>query len=884
MKSLNLIIETALKSELNQFQNLQNNNTNKNNIVSVAKQINFLKMLHEVHHKHIGPLTNIETHALHEQLQKLQLKQLNEQISPKDHLGLQQPYHPEIAKSLFPNMYGKVGNYDPHMQIQNRAQFDDIISKSEKVRAQFESSPYHFLKTDEQSEIRTLIKKGKIKRWTNTAADNFFLNIIKQDPNYGKSTGTLSAGYVYDASNTGIFDYDYEILVTDSKGKSVAYMRFDPAGGVQLMPDLYASAENVLTYKIIGDKINIYSNLDTSKPLLTGTPNDWTISFEFNSYFQYQNYDPYKGAGRLRSIFLDLAGFKRSGEAKWKNQKEYEDSWEDEKDTIQTALDWLGLIPGYGDIIDVFNGTWYYARGKRFEAILSWIAVIPVAGSVIKMGFKGAANSFQFAGKAGFEAIEAALKEGGKGAKEGFTHWFSRNKEARQAAIRFTQLGIGWFKNFGKRMKDIANNLRGRYIVGWVGRSLDYLITRYLKPMEEFITQFSKNVDDVVKGLEISQDLVTTGAKVEAKVEGYVARKGVRAVLKGLAQQLPDTASWFGKMMYSLLGRKWWDAFHRSMIEYFIRYIKQTAGGFRSFIAVLCTTKGGADIILTSMEKFMKPAMDTLKEYFMSKRGRQVLARWVPNYNLNKLSANMSDLDLQFLYQTIYSAIKKNIGTAEFGKMLNELVLEPMAKNADRLAAFVDDAIISCIQQGNAMFQLFARSFWNQVRAMLPGRISKFYDAKGISYIKYDFHVKYDFQGGKIFGLQGSVGKWVEQALSKTPSILSDIITIPVNFLLKLLDALLNLKRLDVFYNEFRGLLEELGIDADGINEKQSVIASLIIKICGTAPFEFISNVIDIGKGVLEPERFGLVTSPSDYPFVEKQRFKTDIPKTAPKK
>lgn len=59
-------------------------------------------------------------------------------------------------------------------------------------------------------------------------------------------------------------------------------------------------------------------------------------------------------------------------------------------DIFQTVLDWLGFIPGYGDIIDVINAIIYFARGKWIDGSLSIVAVIPVVGSGIKLGLKGA--------------------------------------------------------------------------------------------------------------------------------------------------------------------------------------------------------------------------------------------------------------------------------------------------------------------------------------------------------------------------------------------------------------------------------------------------------------------------------------------------------------
>ena len=62
-------------------------------------------------------------------------------------------------------------------------------------------------------------------------------------------------------------------------------------------------------------------------------------------------------------------------------------------DVFQTALDWLGFIPGYGDILDAVNAIIYFARGKYLDGVLSAIAIIPVAGSAIKLGFKGAVQT-----------------------------------------------------------------------------------------------------------------------------------------------------------------------------------------------------------------------------------------------------------------------------------------------------------------------------------------------------------------------------------------------------------------------------------------------------------------------------------------------------------
>jgi len=62
-------------------------------------------------------------------------------------------------------------------------------------------------------------------------------------------------------------------------------------------------------------------------------------------------------------------------------------------DIFQTVLDWLGFIPGYGDIIDAVNAIIYFARGKWIDGALSLVAVIPIVGSGIKLGLKGSVEA-----------------------------------------------------------------------------------------------------------------------------------------------------------------------------------------------------------------------------------------------------------------------------------------------------------------------------------------------------------------------------------------------------------------------------------------------------------------------------------------------------------
>lgn len=94
--------------------------------------------------------------------------------------------------------------------------------------------------------------------------------------------------------------------------------------------------------------------------------------------------DRYGDLGKLvqkgNSLFIDPLVGQTDQEAEETSLKAY----------IQTAGDWLGLIPVFGDVIDIGNMLWYANDRKWFDAVLSGIAIIPVVGSVFKIGVKNA--------------------------------------------------------------------------------------------------------------------------------------------------------------------------------------------------------------------------------------------------------------------------------------------------------------------------------------------------------------------------------------------------------------------------------------------------------------------------------------------------------------
>jgi hypothetical protein len=859
MKSLDLIIESSLKPQLIA---LSANNTSVN--FDMEKHVRILQFLREYHELRFGPLNDTE------------IKPLNEQNLPM--IG-----NPKIGTDL---AKGAASSF----AASNKKQILNILKSSEKVKKDFLGKTYNFISNNKQAAILKYIKTGKydkatpFKKWKNTTADNFFKQIVEQDPQYDKAdTGDrMSAGYVFDKSNADNQWYDYEILCTDNKGKSIAFMRFHPDDTVTIMPETLSMAkESAFTYKVTGNKISIYSELEKGAPILTGVPNDYTLMFTFNNKFLEKNYDPYKGAGFLRALWLDITGVKRAYEKKWKNQKEYDSSPDRWQDSIQSVLDWAGLIPGYGDVIDIINGIWYWARGKKLEALLSMIAVIPIIGSVIKGGFKLAFKGLKIGSKTGIDALQYLIVQGpkawSKGAREAFSAYLARNKAAREAVKSFAKRASSAVRSGIRRLVDIARNLRGRAVVGWVGRVLDDIVAKYGKPLQEFADKTAKSMDDVARAMDTASDLKVVGSKATAEVVGYAGGKGLRQVLKGLTTELAKDAGIVTRMFYRIVGKKWFDAFQRSMIDSFIQYVKRGGGAkaTQKFFTTLVATPNGGRIVL-----------EAAQSYFTKGDGPRLLTTWLLNRKTlfqkyfkssfsnfgEKTIEQIGDEGMREIAVEFVRILKGSLGKPEFIKTVTDLVLQPLLRNADALNKFLDDVIIDCIQKGNAVYKIWAMSFWNYVRAALPNRISRFFDAKGIGAIKYEFG------GRKIFDLEGIVGKWVSKAFQESP-IINKYLGGLIRGILKILDGMMNLKRLDVFYNEFRDFFEKIGVDSNNIDEKQGVIATIIKYVFGTAPFDLIKGVIGFGSEVISPADLGQFKAVSEIPMVKQQKFTTPLEK-----
>ena len=78
---------------------------------------------------------------------------------------------------------------------------------------------------------------------------------------------------------------------------------------------------------------------------------------------------------------------------------------------VHNTLDVLGVIPGYGEVADAANGLIYLAEGDYFNAGLSFISCIPVAGDAAGKGSKAANKTLDVASdiaKHGDDIVDAA--------------------------------------------------------------------------------------------------------------------------------------------------------------------------------------------------------------------------------------------------------------------------------------------------------------------------------------------------------------------------------------------------------------------------------------------------------------------------------------------
>jgi hypothetical protein len=137
-------------------------------------------------------------------------------------------------------------------------------------------------------------------------------------------------------------------------------------------------------------------------------------------------------------------------------------------DNVQTVFDWAGLVPVYGDAIDVINALISFTRASAqgkfmphgLNGIISVIAIIPVVGSVIAIPFK---MIFKFIPVASATKI---IKELTKGTGEGAATLLEKSVKSNPKALN----AFNKFKDI--LIKNIDAVLKGTRIIKKIFKGL----------------------------------------------------------------------------------------------------------------------------------------------------------------------------------------------------------------------------------------------------------------------------------------------------------------------------------------------------------------------------------------------------------------------------
>ena len=172
-------------------------------------------------------------------------------------------------------------------------------------------------------------------------------------------------------------------------------------------------------------------------------------------------------------------------------------------DTAQTVADWAGLIPVFGDFIDVINAIVYLAREKWLDGALSALAIIPVIGSPVKLGIKNAIK----AAKGGAKMAKKVLKQAAdpKVVEKFWVEIINSDKISKDLLKKLADDGLPYLsdlivdtKNFAKKYKFDSKEFM-----------------TYLTQLDNFVKNSVKAIEEQARkaGREFAKDVASTYSK-----------------------------------------------------------------------------------------------------------------------------------------------------------------------------------------------------------------------------------------------------------------------------------------------------------------------------------------------------------------------------------
>ena len=183
-------------------------------------------------------------------------------------------------------------------------------------------------------------------------------------------------------------------------------------------------------------------------------------------------------------------------------------------DYVQLAMDFLGFIPVIGDIIDIINALIYFYREKYVDGFLSLIAVIPVAGSFIKLGLKGVIKATGAASAA--NSIRKALS--------GNTADLTKLLQTAQSTGKLDKLQLKQIADFGDSAAQMLNSSKKTL------KQYESALQVAGVPTDAVLKQFDTYVAQV-KNIT-SAAAAARDASTASKVAGKLAKRAIKLPFK----------------------------------------------------------------------------------------------------------------------------------------------------------------------------------------------------------------------------------------------------------------------------------------------------------------------------------------------------------------
>jgi hypothetical protein len=721
--------------------------------------------------------------------------------------------------------------------------------------------PNSFL-TKNEKEMDKIIASKKLKPWPENLAPAeqlFKTQVFRTDKLSPNNAGRLT--------NAAVNSYNWQVPVYAADLKSGTLFHFQSDGYVYMRPDLSTSTK--FKWKLAGNKIQISNPGGQVFGYIYKKGKN--LIFNLTDDVKSGEFDVYKESGWIKRFFL-IAGHGLNDKNLYQRSARGFEDISDKPvsqvlDTVQSILDWAGLIPGYGDIIDFFNGIGYFIRGRKLEGCLSMIAVIPIAGSIVKLGSKRLITAVKFGGKVGPEAIQAALQS-----EQAFLEMWRRNARQRKNVKDFFKQfsKLATMKNLKQLMLAVARGFRATNVA--LSRIAEQMVVRYGDAFQAWALVNAKKSERLLKIAEEGADELFLATAVKT-----YSKKNKKEILLATSKFFRNTApTVLGKVwgnVVAMLPKKVWDSVASNMVNSFTVLCKKRP---EVFLASVLNTPGGRTILYKILNENKASITTWIKTATFRLPGGAINMNMIQTLGLpaDLLNTGVRNVDAE-----IWGAISKIINSGNGAEIYKKIIVplfsatktiggSVVGKEAQRL--WTNQFIKETINSGNLIFVEYTKTFWARFCALLPNAIYRTYDTGKVLGLKYDWK-----SSGILDPLFEPAMKWLSTNGGAWLSWLFKAIEM-VLYVIKRLFA--RPKALDVIYNEFQDLLEKTGVYTDDRDQRQGFIVSLLSWAFGSSNAmrtmynkyvkPVIVGTVDAADKVASKTLPVYKSDPGDYDFV----------------